>query len=214
MAELPTMNLINLFSFYLTVILVLGTARRLRQYRDIAHLVTGMPGRWPKLMKQIKEHWWMFFTWSTFRPAIIAIVLLLMQMICSRIIWPQANLTMRDLASEWWMAPVVSLAAVAMLGIDVYFVIRVGRIDREQTERYLDEAEHWLTTWKSPVVRWLTLGYVNPHKIVAKEVRKALEDGKGMLNRNLWWISLQALLRVLFGLTLWICWAVHPGLGQ
>jgi len=209
-----TRYLINLFSFYLTVILVLGTLRRLRQYRDIVHLTTGMPGRWPRVLKQIKQHWWMFFTWSTFRPAIVAILLLAVQMVCSRIIWPKAILTLQDLGVEWWMGPMVAITAIAMLGVDLYFIVRVGKIDRRETERYLDEAEHWLTSWKSPVLKVLTFGLVNPHKIVAKEVKKALEDGRGLLNRNLWWISLQALNRVLFGLTLWICWAVHPLIGQ
>ncbi len=31
-----------------------------------------------------------------------------------------------------------------------------------------------------------------------------------MLHRNLWWMSVQAGLRVLFGLSLWFAWAVHP----
>jgi hypothetical protein len=210
--NLPRMNLINLFSFYLTMILVIGTMRRLRQYRDIVHLVTNMSGRWPRLFEQIKKHWWMFFTWSTFRPAVVAVGLLVAQMVCSRVIWPKAYFSMQDLVTEWWMLPVVGLAALAMLGVDLYFVVRVGRIDRAETERYLDEAEHWLTSWKAPMVRVLTFGLVNPRKIVAKEVQKALEDGRGLLTRNLWWISLQAFLRVLFGLTLWICWAVHPNL--
>jgi hypothetical protein len=213
MDGLLRMNLIRLFTFYLTAIFVVGTFRRLRQYRDAAELARGMPGRWPRVLKQIRKHWVMFLTWSTFRPAILAVTLIIVQMVCSRIIWPHANITLRDLGADWWMPLLVGLSAACMIGVDLYFVIRVGRIDREETERYLDEAEHWMTSWKAPVVRAFTFGYINPRQMVDTEVRKALEEGKGLLHRNLWWISVQAGLRVLFGLCLWISWAVQPVLG-
>jgi hypothetical protein len=214
MGEVARINLINLFTFYLTAIFLVGTFRRLRQYRDIVELVRTMPGRWPRVLQQIKKHWVMFLTWSTFRPAIVAIILIVGQMICSRIIWPQAQLTLHDLFDEWKMLPIVGLAALAMVGVDFYFIIRVGRIDRPETERYLDEAEHWMTSWKAPAIRIFTFGYINPRRIVDTEVRKALEEGKGLLHRNLWWISVQAALRVTFGLCLWLAWAVHPTLGR
>lgn len=210
MSDIFQLNLINLFTFYLTVAFVISTFRRLRQYRDVANLARSMPGRWPRTLQQIKKHWLMFFTWSTFRPAIAAFILIAAQMICSRIIWPSAHLTLRDLNVEWWMWPAVGLTLAAMLCVDLYFIIRVGRIDRHATEKYLDEAEHWLTSWKAPVVRILTFGYINPRKIVDLEVQKALMEGKGLLNRSLWLISAQAALRVLFGLSLWLTWAFHP----
>jgi hypothetical protein len=210
MSDFARMNLINLFTFYLAAVFVVGTFRRLRQYRDAAGLARGMPGRWPGVLGKIKKHWLMFLTWSTFRPAILAICLIAIQMVCSRIIWPQAQLSVRDLLDEWWMVPLIGLAAVAMVGVDLYFIIRVGQIDRMETERYLDQAEHWMTSWKAPMIRVFTFGYINPRQMVDTGVRKALEEGKGLLNRNLWWISIQAALRVLFGLSLWIAWAVHP----
>ena len=210
MDDFAQMNLLHLFTFYLTAVFIVGTYRRLRQYRDIAELVRTMPGRWPHVLQQIRKHWLMFLTWSTFRPAIVALCLIAAQMVCSRIIWPQAQLTPGNLLEAWWMVPLVGIAAGAMLGVDLYFVIRVGQIDRGETARYLDEAEHWLTSWKAPVIRAVTFGYINPRKIVDIEVRKAMEEGRGLLHRNLWWISVQAALRVLFGLCLWISWAVHP----
>ncbi len=208
------MNLIDLFTFYLTVVFILGTFRRLRQYRDVVQLARSMPNRWPKVMAQIRKHWVMFMTWSTFRTAIVALTLMAVQMICSRVIFPQAKLTFLQLMEEWWMLPVVGLSAAAMIGVDGYFLLVIGSIDRAVTEKYLDEAEHWMTSWKAPMVRVLTLGFVNPRKIVDIEVRKALEQGKGMLHRSLWWMSLQATLRVSFGLCLWIAWAVHPNIAR
>jgi hypothetical protein len=203
-------NLIPLFTFYLTAMFIIGTLRRLRQYRDIVQLAGTMPGRWPRVLKRIKQHWLKFLTWSTIRPAAVALTLIAVQLFCSRVVWPQAQLSAHDLAQELWMVPVVALTGATMVAVDFYFVIYVGSFDRKETERYLDEAEHWLTSWKAPMVRVLTFGIINPRKIVGEEVRKAMEEGRGLLRRNLWWLSAQALLRVLFGLSLWICWGLHP----
>ena len=108
------------------------------------------------------------------------------------------------------MVPVVVIPGLGMLAVDAYFILRIGALDRNETTRYLDEAEHWLTSWKSPLIRTLTLGYINPRKLVAVEVKKAVEEGRGLLRRTLWWISAQAGLRTLFGLALWTAWAVFP----
>jgi hypothetical protein len=205
------LNLINLFTFYLAVMFLVGTYRRLRQYRDIVELARTMPGRWPRVLRQIKKHWLMFATWSIVRPALIALLLLAVQTVCSRLIWPQAHLTPGHLVDEWWMLPILIIAAGMMIGVDGYLILRVGQFDMPETERYLDEAEHWLTSWKAPVIAAFTLGYINPRKIVDTEVLKALEESKGLLARNLWWMSIQAGLRLLFGLCLWSAWAIHPG---
>ncbi len=213
MGDLARLELIPLFTFYLTAIFVVGTFRRLGQYRDIAEIARSIPGRWPKVLQQIRKHWLMFLTWSTFRSAFVALGLIAIQAICSRLIWPQAKMPLGDLLDEWWLLPFVAVSAAAMLAVDLYFVVRVGQIDRKETEKYLDEAEHWLTSWKAPLVRVATFGFVNPRKIVDIEVRKALEEGKGLLTRNLWWMSVQAGLRVLFGLCLWSSWALHSHRG-
>jgi hypothetical protein len=210
MDDFLRLNLIHLFTFYLTTMFIVGTVRRLRQYRDVVNMARGMPSRWPRVLGQIRKHWLMFLTWSTLRPALVALALIAVQMICSRLIWPRAQISVQDLALETWMLPIVGLTAGAMAAVDFYFVIYIGSFDRKETERYLDEAEHWLTSWKAPMVRVLTMGIINPRKIVGDEVLKAMEEGRGLLRRNLWWLSLQAFLRVLFGLTIWICWAIHP----
>jgi hypothetical protein len=46
--------------------------------------------------------------------------------------------------------------------------------------------------------------------MVYVEVRKAVEEGRGLLHRTLWWMSAQASLRILYGLLLWVAWALHP----
>jgi len=210
MGDFLNVNLIPLFTFYLTAAFIVGTFRRLGQYRTAGHLVAAAPGRWPRVVNQMKRHWVVFLTWAIFRPAALAIGLIIIQMICSRVIWPQAKITPRDLQNEWWMIPVLGVTGLAMLGVDLYGIIRVGRIDRDETVRYLDEAEHWLTSWKGPVVAVLTLGYINPRKMVDTEVRKALQEGSSLLKQTLWWVSLQASCRLLFGLALWTSWALLP----
>jgi len=204
------LNLIHLFTFYLAAAFLISTVRRLRQYHTVARLAVAAPNRWPRVMEQLRGHWIMFLTWATLRPVAVALGLLIIQMICSRLIWPTAHLTLRELLTEWWMTPPVLIALAAMLAVDLYFIVRVGAIDRIETEQYLDEAEHWLTSWKGPLIQMVTFGYINPRQMVYVEVRKAVEEGRGLLHRTLWWVSAQAGLRTLYGLLLWLAWAVHP----
>jgi hypothetical protein len=210
MNELFSKNLLHLFTFYLAAMFIVGTWRRLRQYHNVAKIMLAAPTRWPKLMQQIKKHWFVFLTWTTFRPAGLAIALLVIQSVCSRLIWPRATISINELLREWWMIPVIAICVGAMIAVDVYFLISVGQINRAETEKYLDEAEHWLNSWKAPLISTLTFGYINPRKIVDQEVQKALAEGQGMLNWALWWVSVQAGLRVLAGLSLWLSWALLP----
>jgi hypothetical protein len=205
-----TINLIQLFTFYLASMFLIGTFRRVRQYHDIVQLALSFPNRWPKTLKQIRQHGTLFFTWATFRPALLALTLMLVQFVCSRIIWPQANITPNDLLGEWWMLPFVIATATGMILVDLYGVVFVGTMNRLETERYLDEAEHWLGSWKAPLISTLTLGFLNPRRIVDTEVQKALIEGGSLIRRSLWWVSMQAGLRIVYGLTLWIAWATLP----
>jgi hypothetical protein len=100
-----------------------------------------------------------------------------------------------------------------MIALDTYFLIRVGMINRADVEKYFAQAEHWLSSWQAPAVRVLTLGYINPRLMVHDEVRKALVAASDLINRNLYWVSLQIGLRVAFGLGLWLTWALWPDLG-
>jgi hypothetical protein len=203
-------NLIPLFTFYLAAIFLVSTFRRIRQYHDVVQLAVNFPNRWPKTLKQIHSHRALFFTWATFRPAMLAIGLMLIQLVCSRIIWPQAKITPNDLLSEWWMLPFIAITGVGMVLVDLYGVIFVGSLNRKETEQYLDEAEHWLGSWKAPLIATMTLGFVNPRRIVDTEVKKAVIEGGSLLQASLWWVSMQTGLRIVYGLTLWISWALLP----
>src|SRR5262249_49397814 len=99
-----------------------------------------------------------------------------------------------------------------MLGVDVYATFRVGEVDRRLLEEYFDQAEYWLRSWVTPVVRIFTLGYINPRHMVTVEVRRALLQASQLLNSTLWWVSVQVALRIAFGLALWLtyAWSVSP----
>ena len=63
-----------------------------------------------------------------------------------------------------------------MFALDLNSLIRVGIIPHAEMEKYFDQAEYWLRSKTAHVVRVFTLGYINPRKMVAEEVRKALVD--------------------------------------
>jgi len=202
------LNLIRLFDFYLGAMFLLGTLRRLEQYHSVGRILVAAPGRWPNLMRVMRQHRAVFFTWSTVRPALLALALSVLHMVATRLIWPTANVTIHQLIERWYLLPVLLMALLPMLGLDVFFLVRVSRIDRAETVDYLDKAEYWLVSWRAPVVRFMTFGYVDPRRMVSVEVQKALTEISGLVNSSLYWMSLQIGLRVLFGLTLWGSWVV------
>ena len=208
MPDQQPVNLIRVFDFYLALMFLISLLRRWDVYLDTFRLVVALRGRWPKLVQRLSEHRSLVLDWSFFRPAFLALGLTLIQMICSRVIYPRATLTGPQLESEWWWLPAVAVPLLPMLAVDLYFILRVGRFDRAETAKYLDLAETWLG-WKGPLVRAVTLGYVNPHRMVDEEVRKSLVELKQTVNSSLYWVSLQITLRVLFGLTLWTVWAAQ-----
>jgi hypothetical protein len=201
-------NLIHLFDFYLAAMFVVGTYRRVAQYRAFAGLALGMPGRWPHLLQLVKQFRTIFMTWNTVLPSLMALLIWLVQIVASRLIWHRAVLTGADLLGRLWAWPVVLLVGAAMLAVDVYFLMVVGQIDQAGIEKNFDAAEHWLRSWHAPAVRVLSLGYVNPRRMVHEEVRTALVAASDLLNRSLYWTCVQMGLRVLFGLGLWLTWAL------
>ncbi len=208
MSRLLDLNLIHFFDFYLMLFFLISTYLRLRQYAVVLALLRSVPGRWPKLLKLVGEHRMLFVTWTTMLPAFLAFFLSVIHMLLCRLVWPQANLTLAELAHLWPAIPFVTLCGLAMLGVDLYATFRVGEVDRALLEKYFDQAEYWLRSWVAPVVHIFTLGRINPRQMVAVEVRKALLDASRLLNTTLWWIALQVGLRVAFGLSLWVTYGI------
>lgn len=204
----PPINLIRVFDFYVTLMFVISLVRRWVVYVDAIRLLIAVRGRWPKLISRLSEHSSLILNRSFFRPALLALGLTLVQLFVSRVIFPGAELTGPQLRREWWWVPVILLPLVPMLLVDIYFVVRVGKFDHDETVKYFDQAETWLG-WKGPLVRVLTLGMMNPQRMVDDEVKKSLTDYQLTLRASLWWVSVQIGLRLLFGLTLWTVWALH-----
>ncbi len=214
MAGLWDLNLIRFFDFYLALTFLISIGLRLRQYVNMIRLVRAVPERWPRLFQLVKQHHGIFLTWANVAPAVLALGLMLLQLLASRLLWPHANLTIGQLVGLWAAVPVVGLLGTAMVGVDVYATVNVGEVDRTQLEGYFDQAEYWLKSWTAPVVRILTLGYINPRQMVTVEVRKALVDASQMLNSTLWWVCVQTGLRIAFGLALWLTFAFNLVSGE
>jgi hypothetical protein len=211
MSWLHDLHLIRLFNFYLAVFFVLSTFLRLRQYRTFLALVRTMPNRWPRLLALVKQHKHLFLTWGTVLPLVIGFVLIAVNWTASTLLWPAAaEFTFGQLLGMLLAVPVVLLSGACMVAFDVFGALRVGAVDREQMEKYFDQAEYWLKSWAAPVVRIFTFGYVNPRKMVAAEVRTALIGASKLINYNLWWMSIQTGLRIAFGLALWGSYLALP----
>jgi hypothetical protein len=206
--EQPPLNLIRVFDFYVTLMFLISLVRRWDVYLNAIRLLIAVRGRWPKLIQRLSEHSSLILNRAFFRPALLALGLTLTQLVASRIIFPLAVLTGKQLQAELWWIPLILVPLVPMLLVDIYFVVRVGKFDHDETVKYFDQAETWLG-WKGPLVRVLTLGIVNPQRMVDDEVKKNLTEYQSTLQASLWWVSVQIGLRLVFGLTLWTVWAVH-----
>jgi hypothetical protein len=201
-----SLNLIRVFDFYLALTFLLSLVRRWRVYRDALLVAVAVRGRWPKLMGRLAHHRAEVLNWNTFRPVVLALTLTVTQMIASRMIWPTAELTGKDLSESWWKTALVLAVFIPMAAVDGYFLIRIGRFDRGETEKYLDRAEKWIDSWRAKAVQAVTFGYVNPKNIVDAEVKKGLSEIGVTVAWSMRWVSTQIGLRLLFGLVLWGVW--------
>jgi hypothetical protein len=213
MTWLLELRLIRLFGFYLAVMFVLSTWVRLRQYAVVVRLVRSMPNRWPRLLALVKQHVSLFLTWETVLPLVLLLVIFAANLLASQWLWPQADeFTLAQLASLSPVWPVVLVCSLAMMAFDIWGITWVTPLDSAQLEKYFDQAEYWLRSWTAPVVRFFTLGRINPRQMVAAEVRSALVNASRMLNSTLWWVVVQAALRIACGLSLWLSYALGPWL--
>jgi hypothetical protein len=204
------------FNFNFSFLFFVGTFRRFQQYHSIGQLAFAGPTRWPRLLSLLGEYRMLFLTWGTVLPALLALVLMLVQLVASRFIWPEAGqppygLTVQQLLTHWLALPFVVPLGVGMVLYDCWALVGVSVIDRASAEKYFDQAEYWLGSRHAHVIRVVTFGYINPRKMVADEVRKALLSVSEMLNVSLWWWIRQIVLRFCFGLSLWLTWALTHG---
>jgi hypothetical protein len=208
MSGFRSVNLIHLFNFYLAFMFLLSLYRRTAQYRAVGGLVLAVPGRWPRLFKLVRQHSTLFFTWTTFLPAGLALGLALLNWFFSSYVFPGAEITPADVA-QWWLSwPFLLLLGGGMIAVDLYFLLDVSPVNEKEISKYLDEAEYWLRSWTAPVVHFFTLGRINPRQMVSAEVQKALVEASRLIEVNLWWIVTQTAFRIGYGVALWLTFAL------
>jgi hypothetical protein len=207
-------HLIRLFNFYLTFFFIVTTILNIRDYRHMVELAQSLPGRWPRLFELLKHHSHIFLTWRLATPFLTSLGLLVVQLLVTRVIAPAADhqLTVHYLLPIWPVLPFLIATATVMIVIDVYASWPTTPFERPAIEKHFDQAEFWLKAWTAPVVRVMSLGYINPRQLVTAEVRTALLDASNLLTRTLWWTAWQATARIVFGLSLWLTYALAGSL--
>src|SRR5438093_11342379 len=86
-----SLNLIHFLDFYFALMFFAGLWRRFGQYQNVARLVLSMPSRWPNLLKLVSQYRTLFWTWSMLLPALLALVLWIVQVSMSRLVLPEAG---------------------------------------------------------------------------------------------------------------------------
>jgi hypothetical protein len=211
MDQFWNLNLLHFLDFYLMFFTVLSTVRYFRLYWTISSMAWSVPGRWPKLLDLIKHHSTIFLTWSTVLPGLMVLLTSVAQLVASRVVWAGADVTAGQLVEHWPFLLLVVPAALLMFAVDVYSMCLSMPLDRPAIEKSFDTAEYWLRSRTAHVVRWFTLGFINPRRKVTDEVQKALNEASKYLNLALWGWSVQVAVRVACGLALWLSWgAIRP----
>lgn len=205
---LEAVNLIRLFDMYLVLMMCISLWRRWRVYADAIHIGWSTFYKRKKLLGRLGPQVQLLLTRSVVVPFVVVVLLTVVQWVCSRLIWPHAVVPLGEVGGTWWKLLLVVAAALPMLGVDVYFLAKVGKFDRQSTEGYLDYAERWLG-WRGRVVRAATVGVVNPARIVDAEVKKNLEWLGQTASWAMWWTSVQSTFRVTFGLLVWVLWVTN-----
>jgi hypothetical protein len=200
-------NLLHLFEFYIALMFLLGLSRRYPIYWDTLRMLIAVKGRWPRLLSKMTQNYGLLVKTEVIRPLVIMVTLMTVQFLCSRLLFPDAEVTWQDVSDSYWRIGLLVLGVVPMIVIDVYFLIFIGGFDRTTAEKSLDQAEHWLGSWKATAVKMATMGYVNPRKIVDAELQKGLVQLRQTVSWTAWWISLQIACRMACGLTIWLLWA-------
>lgn len=207
LAGLGTLNLIDVFNYYLILVFVVSTGLRVRTYRSVVGLICAGPSRWPKLLVLVHKHRTIFLGWPMLVATGFALVLLLGNSAAIHWGWVQAQVTFTDLWGSWPALLAVGCTGGAMLVLDGQATFRVGSFDRGALEADLDKAESWLKSWMAPAVRIATLGFIHPRRIVGAEVERLLVAANWLIIGGMWRTSLRLGMQLAFGLSLWLTWA-------
>jgi hypothetical protein len=180
---------------------------RYHQYRALVSLIYKVPGRWPHLFKYLREQRALYLNWWTMLPIMAALAILLIHTGLHRLVWSSARVTPLQLSEFWGALLFVGLSGTAMVGLDVYTLFRFQPLDVPRVEKDLDRAEYWFNSWVGKALNVVTLGTVNPQKMVKTEIRKTIVTSLRSMDRAVAQWMVQIGFRLLFGFSLWYCWA-------
>src|SRR5262245_5372274 len=138
--HLSQLNLISLFSVYITLAFVVSTILRWRNYRAMLRVILSFQERWPKLLRLVKEHREVFWQWPTILPAACTLFLMIVHLLASWLVWSQARVTPFDLIDHLWSLGLVVLMAALMLLFDGRMIFQVTHFDRLALESDFDRA--------------------------------------------------------------------------
>ena len=207
---LDTVNLIDVFNYYLILAFFVSAGVNLRTNRAILGLVFASPSRWPKLLELVKKHRTIFLGWPTLLMVGMAFALMLCSSLAISLVWVQAEVTCVELWGHWTPLVAVVVLGGLMLLLDGLAIFRGASLDRAELEKDFDQAESWLKSWMAPALRVVTLGLVNPRKTVRVEVQKLLVEANWIMIGGMGRSSLRITIQLAFGLSLWLTWALGP----
>jgi hypothetical protein len=207
---LDTLNLLNVLEVYLILTFILSIIRRYAYYQALIGFIVALPQRYPKLLELAQQHRTLFLTWPTLVPVVVTFAVMAANSIALNFIWTDASVTPNGLWHFKLALILVVAFALPMLYLDFTAVFASTPFDRAALEKHLDTAEYWLRSWMAPTLKVLTFGYLNPRQMVHDEVRKALAQATLDFNRMMWRWALQVSMRLAFGLTIWLTWALTP----
>jgi len=205
---LATLNLLDVFNYYLILGFLASTAINFRRYQAMLGIMYRFPSRWPTLLVLMNKHRTIFFGWPTLLAIGLAFGLMLSNSLAIHLIWVHARLTFEQLEVHWLALAGVVLAGALMLFLDGRALWNAGRFDRSALEVNLDKAESWLKSWVAPAIRILTFGFVHPRKIVGVEVQRALAEANWTMIGGMRRLSFRTGVQFCVGLLLWLTWAL------
>ena len=206
--SLRTFDLIAVLYYYLILAFLISMVVRIRNYRAILGVIFTFSNRWPKLLVLAKLHRIVFLRWPTLLPVGLSLSIMMANTIVYRFVWRQARVTFDDLWCRWPALLAVTISGGLMVFLDCKAIFCFGQFDRAALEENLDKAEHWLQSWQAPVLRFVTLGLINPRKIVNDQILEALVEASLLVNGQVWRWLLQIAMRVVFCFALWITWVL------
>ena len=206
-ARFDTLNLIDVFNYYLILAFLVSTGIHIRTYRAIVGLIFASSNRWPGLLKLVKKHRTILLGWPMLLTIGLAFGLMLANSLAIRLLWASATVTFEELRARWFSLVAAVLSGGLMLLLDGRAIFRSIHFDRAAVEGDLDKAESWLKSWMGSAVRLVTFGFVNPRKIVGMEVQRLLVEANWIMIGGMRRSSLRIGMQLTFGLSLWLTWA-------